>query len=48
MLDLCCAPGAKLAMIADRMELSGVLVGVDVNTERLNVCRAIVCIRYGL
>lgn len=40
-LDLCCAPGAKLCMMADRMEGRGVLVGVDVAQERINVCRNI-------
>lgn len=30
-IDLCCAPGAKLAMIADRMQRQGSLTGVDVS-----------------
>ena len=30
-LDLCCAPGAKFCMIADAMQRSGTLTGVDVS-----------------
>jgi 16S rRNA C967 or C1407 C5-methylase (RsmB/RsmF family) len=46
-LDLCCAPGAKLCMMADRMEMQGELVGVDVAVHRVNTCRNIVR-KYGL
>lgn len=41
-LDLCCAPGAKLCTIADTTKRTGVLVGVDVSMERMNTCRNIV------
>jgi 16S rRNA C967 or C1407 C5-methylase (RsmB/RsmF family) len=45
-LDLCCAPGLKLCMIADRIpvnEASGVtLVGVDVSEKRMSLCKKIV------
>ena len=34
-LDICCAPGAKLALIAERMGLRGELAGVDVSLKRL-------------
>jgi 16S rRNA C967 or C1407 C5-methylase (RsmB/RsmF family) len=46
-LDLCCAPGAKLCMIADKMELKGKLVAVDVNFHRVNTCRNILT-KYGI
>eukprot|EP00475_Leptophrys_vorax_P028916 TRINITY_DN4212_c0_g1_i1.p1 TRINITY_DN4212_c0_g1~~TRINITY_DN4212_c0_g1_i1.p1 ORF type:complete len:371 (+),score=89.79 TRINITY_DN4212_c0_g1_i1:4-1116(+) len=46
-LDLCCAPGAKLCMIADRMDLKGSLVAVDVNFHRVNTCRNILT-KYGI
>ena len=38
-LDLCCAPGAKLCAIADAMNTRGTLTGVDVSEERLAACR---------
>lgn len=38
-LDLCCAPGSKLAMIADRMDRTGEVVGVDISEKRLQACR---------
>lgn len=41
-LDLCCAPGAKLCTIADATKRTGILVGVDVSVERMNTCRNIV------
>ena len=46
-LDLCCAPGAKLCAIADAMNTRGTLTGVDVSEERLAACRTI-CLKYGL
>lgn len=46
-LDLCCAPGAKLCALADVMGLSGTLTGVDVNEERLRACRTL-CTKYGV
>jgi len=36
-LDLCCAPGSKLALLADLMDRRGSLTGVDVRQERLRV-----------
>ena len=46
-LDLCCAPGAKLCFIADRMGLTGSVTGVDVCAERLAACRTL-CQKYGV
>ena len=46
-LDLCCAPGAKLCAIADAMGLGGTLTGVDVSAERLASCRTL-CLKYGI
>jgi len=46
-LDLCCAPGAKLCAIADGMDGRGTLTGVDVSEERLAACRTL-CLKYGL
>lgn len=40
-LDLCCAPGAKLCMISDVMGRTGTVTGVDVNLKRLGSCRYI-------
>jgi 16S rRNA C967 or C1407 C5-methylase (RsmB/RsmF family) len=37
-LDLCCAPGAKLGLLADRLRRSGCLVGADNSASRLDVC----------
>lgn len=37
-LDLCCAPGAKLAVLADTMRRTGALVGVDSCPKRLAEC----------
>ena len=37
-LDLCCAPGAKLGLLADRLRRSGCLVGADSSASRLDVC----------
>ncbi|CCW59702.1 unnamed protein product [Phytomonas sp. EM1] len=45
-LDLCCAPGMKLQMIADAVGPGGVAVGVDCNVDRLYVARALLE-RYG-
>ena len=44
-LDLCCAPGAKLCALADSMGLQGTLTGVDVSEERLAACRTL-CSKY--
>lgn len=43
-LELCCAPGAKLCYSADKMEINqsnskGSLTGVDISKDRLNICR---------
>ncbi|KAK8969760.1 hypothetical protein KSP40_PGU014255 [Platanthera guangdongensis] len=38
-LDLCCAPGAKLCMLADLLGNSGSITGVDVAQHRLAACR---------
>lgn len=46
-LDLCCAPGAKLCAIADAMGLGGTLTGVDISGERLASCRTL-CSKYGI
>mmetsp|Transcript_19562 Transcript_19562/g.36146 ORF Transcript_19562/g.36146 Transcript_19562/m.36146 type:complete len:395 (+) Transcript_19562:34-1218(+) len=37
-LDLCCAPGAKLCMLADAMDRHGELVGIDASRSRGNIC----------
>ncbi|CAH0479818.1 unnamed protein product [Peronospora belbahrii] len=41
-LDLCCAPGAKLTMIADLLQLRGSVTGVDYSRSRLCACRHLV------
>uniref|UniRef100_M4C2L1 SAM-dependent MTase RsmB/NOP-type domain-containing protein n=1 Tax=Hyaloperonospora arabidopsidis (strain Emoy2) TaxID=559515 RepID=M4C2L1_HYAAE len=41
-LDLCCAPGAKLTMIADLLQLQGSVTGVDYSRSRLGACRQLV------
>ncbi|KAE9024811.1 hypothetical protein PF011_g3323 [Phytophthora fragariae] len=41
-LDLCCAPGAKLTMIADLLQLRGSVTGVDFSRSRLGACRQLV------
>ena len=47
-LDLCCAPGLKLCMMADVLSSSSsscpnsLVVGVDIDEKRLSVCRNIV------
>lgn len=38
-LDLCCAPGAKLCMIADMLAGQGTVTGVDIAEARLGACR---------
>lgn len=40
-LDLCCAPGAKLCAAADAAGPTGEVIGVDVAEQRLAVCRAL-------
>lgn len=46
-LDLCCAPGAKLCMIADHVHPGGDVTGVDIALPRLAACKSI-CAKYGL
>ena len=41
-LDLCCAPGAKLCMIYDEMNGQGILVGVEIQKERLAACKSMI------
>ncbi|KAL3659453.1 hypothetical protein V7S43_015445 [Phytophthora oleae] len=41
-LDLCCAPGAKLTMIADLLQLRGSVTGVDFSRARLGACKQLV------
>jgi 16S rRNA C967 or C1407 C5-methylase (RsmB/RsmF family) len=40
-LDLCCCPGAKLRMITDLVHEESVVVGVDISSSRLAVCKAL-------
>ncbi|KAK9763740.1 hypothetical protein K7432_009338, partial [Basidiobolus ranarum] len=42
-LDLCCAPGAKLCMIADSLgkQGSGTVTGVDISEHRAATCRSL-------
>ena len=46
-LDLCCAPGAKLCAIADALSLTGSVTGVDISESRLAACRKM-CLKYGI
>jgi len=41
-LDLCCAPGLKLCMMADLVPPSSILVGVDISSQRISLCKNIV------
>ncbi len=43
-LDLCCAPGLKLCMLADLVpqDLSATVVGVDISQSRTQLCKNIV------
>ncbi|KDO33006.1 hypothetical protein SPRG_01823 [Saprolegnia parasitica CBS 223.65] len=40
-LDLCCAPGAKLAMLADVLGRRGSITGVDYSKNRISACRSL-------
>ncbi|KAJ1719765.1 hypothetical protein LPJ53_005528 [Coemansia erecta] len=40
-LDLCCAPGAKLLMLAELVGSRGSVTGVDVAAHRLATCRSL-------
>ena len=44
-LDLCCAPGAKLCALAEAVASTGSVTGVDVCEERLAACRTL-CEKY--
>ena len=46
-VDLCCAPGPKLAYIADLMSRKGIVYGVDVSLDRLSTCKSLLW-KYGL
>ncbi|KAI8976238.1 S-adenosyl-L-methionine-dependent methyltransferase [Pilobolus umbonatus] len=43
-LDLCCAPGAKLCMISNLLGKSGLgtVTGVDISSHRLATCRSLI------
>jgi 16S rRNA C967 or C1407 C5-methylase (RsmB/RsmF family) len=41
-LDVCCAPGAKLCMASEYVGDKGTLTGVDVSAHRLATCRSMV------
>jgi 16S rRNA C967 or C1407 C5-methylase (RsmB/RsmF family) len=48
-LEVCCAPGAKLTYISDLMRTYGPgrrLFGIDINENRLNIARSLVN-KYG-
>ncbi|CAG8474348.1 9415_t:CDS:10 [Diversispora eburnea] len=43
-LDLCCAPGAKLCMISDLLGINGygTITGVDISRTRISTCKNII------
>ncbi|CAG8563220.1 12849_t:CDS:2, partial [Acaulospora colombiana] len=43
-LDLCCAPGAKLCMASNVLDVKGcgTITGVDVSRERMSTCRSLI------
>ncbi|KAL3774526.1 hypothetical protein ACHAW5_008849 [Stephanodiscus triporus] len=41
-LDLCCAPGIKLCMMADLSPASSILVGVDISPQRISLAKNII------
>ena len=41
-LDLCCAPGLKLCMLADLLHFSSTVVGVDISQNRIQLCKNII------
>ena len=50
-LDLCCAPGAKLANVCDKIEQqsnskNSIIVGNDISKDRLNVTQSLIN-KYG-
>lgn len=46
-LDLCCAPGAKLCTLSDAVGPDGTVTGVDVAEQRLAACRTVLR-KYGI
>jgi len=44
-LDLCCAPGGKLCMMAELMNHRGTLIGVDASLDRMRTCSKL-CRKY--
>jgi len=40
-LDLCCCPGSKLGLIAERLSPESIVVGVDISESRLHVCKSL-------
>lgn len=40
-LDVCCCPGSKLQMVADRCTCDSLVVGVDIAKQRLEVCMSL-------
>jgi len=41
-LDICCAPGMKLAVMAELAGVHGSVTGVDIAEQRINVCKNVV------
>jgi len=46
-LDLCCAPGAKLCTLCDAVQPDGEVIGVDIAEQRLAACRTVLK-KYGI
>jgi len=46
-LDLCCAPGAKLCLISNLLDIKGIgtITGVDISKNRLSICKNL-CKKY--
>ena len=41
-LDMCCAPGLKLCMLADLAPTNSLVEGVDISAQRMDLCKKIV------
>ena len=41
-LDLCCAPGLKLCMMTDLLPSSSMVVGIDISSQRISLCKKII------